>query len=144
MTAPTTVRPPDPALVAELTVAHVTDWTDRYRVNWGENPSSTELAARELAAREAVEQIIIAAQLLDVRRPGWFRRIDLGRLCMVSLYDCVLGQLFGDFSTGLHAFVYRESNAVYPLLLRAFQGDAPPVAWRREVERRLQLAEDAL
>lgn len=38
---------------------------------------------------------------LDDVRPGWEWEIDLDRLTMLSLRDCVLGQLYGDWATGL-------------------------------------------
>lgn len=40
------------------------------------------------------------AALLDVIRPGWSARINDDELAMESCTDCILGQLFGDYSSG--------------------------------------------
>jgi len=47
---------------------------------------------RDLAASAAER----GAAWLDEHIPGWLERIDLGRLDMASLYDCVLAQAGGD------------------------------------------------
>lgn len=44
-------------------------------------------------ARQAVAK---GAALLDERNPGWRERINLGTLEIGSVYDCVLGQLYGE------------------------------------------------
>ena len=41
------------------------------------------------------------ALLLDKERPGWEKRIDVGRFDMHSSVDCVLGQLWGSYQTGV-------------------------------------------
>lgn len=39
--------------------------------------------------------------LLDRKKPGWEQRIDLDRLKLASLGDCILGQLYVFYVTGL-------------------------------------------
>ena len=41
------------------------------------------------------------AALLDVERPDWFRLIDTEALNMEGAWSCILGQLYGDFETGM-------------------------------------------
>jgi hypothetical protein len=42
------------------------------------------------------ERVARGAALLDEREPGWWQRIDLGRLDIGSTCRCVLGQLWDD------------------------------------------------
>lgn len=44
------------------------------------------------------ERVERGAALLDEKRPGWWQRIDLGRLDLAENCDCILGQLDGDYS----------------------------------------------
>jgi hypothetical protein len=51
------------------------------------------------------ERVARGAALLDEREPGWWKRIDLGKLDLASTCRCVLGQLWDDapelwFDTG--------------------------------------------
>mgnify|MGYP001564744249 FL=1 len=41
------------------------------------------------------------AEVLDRVYPGWWRKIDLDRLDMKDCSDCLLGQLYGDYRSGL-------------------------------------------
>lgn len=59
-----------------------------------------------------------AIKLLDEKIPGWALRIDLGRLAMLDWRTCLLGQLFGDFSTGF-TFLKLKETMVAPAFLRA-------------------------
>jgi hypothetical protein len=90
------------------------------------------------------------AALLDARGP-WADRIDLVRLDMASCRDCVLGQLYGWYSSGraaldlstsaaeLYGFVFTcdaddsddcvSCGPQYPLLTEA---------WRDEIASRLE------
>ena len=47
------------------------------------------------------ECVARGAALLDAHQPGWENRINRGTLVMGSLRQCLLGQLYGDFDTGL-------------------------------------------
>jgi hypothetical protein len=50
-------------------------------------------AEQQDLANEAAER---GAAWLDEHIPGWLERVDLGRLDMASLVDCVLAQAGGD------------------------------------------------
>jgi hypothetical protein len=43
------------------------------------------------------ERVERGAALLDAKRPGWWRDIDLGRLDIWSCHDCIGGQLDGGY-----------------------------------------------
>lgn len=43
------------------------------------------------------------AIVLDEQVPGWTNRVDLDRLRMSSVHNCVLGQVFGGYLTGVTA-----------------------------------------
>jgi hypothetical protein len=48
-----------------------------------------------------VNKVVAAgAAALDDRRPGWEREIDLGTLELDDSCRCVLGQLYGHFTSG--------------------------------------------
>lgn len=47
------------------------------------------------------ENVLRGIELLDRQVPGWRDRIDWDRLEMDSCYDCILGQLFDFYCTGL-------------------------------------------
>lgn len=47
------------------------------------------------------ERVQRGMKLLDEKRPGWWKEIDLGKLCIISCNWCVLGQLYGYFERGL-------------------------------------------
>lgn len=59
-----------------------------------------------------METVRRAAALLDKARPGWENEIDTETVDLLSSKDCVLGQVYGDFSTGVvdisnHGYVSR-------------------------------------
>jgi hypothetical protein len=43
------------------------------------------------------------AALLNEKRPGWRDELDIERIDFYSLTNCVLGQLYGDYSLGVEA-----------------------------------------
>lgn len=47
------------------------------------------------------ELVNAAAAFLDERLPGWWQRVNVDMLHMTSMDLCVLGQLYGVFTTGL-------------------------------------------
>lgn len=54
------------------------------------------------------------ALLLDEQQPGWAREIDLGGLDMLSVCDCITGQVFGGYVSG--ARTLGISGALYHCL----------------------------
>lgn len=43
------------------------------------------------------ERVARGAAFLDLYRPTWFREIDLGSLNLKDNYNCILGQLYGNY-----------------------------------------------
>lgn len=76
------------------------------------------------------------AQLLDQRRPGWHRQVNLVMLDMSSPYWCVLGQVYradslhSGFSSGLARLRIHSAKAY------GFYGGRR--AWTSEVRHRLR------
>lgn len=50
------------------------------------------------------------ASVLDKMCPGWFDRIDVDRIDMTSWDDCILGQLYGVFHTGLRELDLHDAS----------------------------------
>lgn len=46
--------------------------------------------------------VVAGAEWLDETRPGWEQEIDLSSLFMADCSMCVLGQVFGNYFTGLN------------------------------------------
>ena len=74
--------------------------------------------SEELRAR-----VVAGAALLDESVPGWESKIDTSTLRLQSHTNCVLGQIFGDYTTGLTTLglwdgVVREglSEALAPVV----------------------------
>lgn len=57
------------------------------------------------------ENVLRGAQLLDKKRPNWYNEIDLEKLDIKSIDNCVLGQLYDYFVTGLDELGVDYSNA---------------------------------
>lgn len=49
-------------------------------------------------------------ELLDRKAPGWWKSIDLGELNLRLCTKCILGQLYGYYSTGLTVLEIPPSN----------------------------------
>lgn len=49
------------------------------------------------------ERVECGINLLDADRPGWWMDVDTDVLDIDDLYRCVLGQVYGGFTTGLVA-----------------------------------------
>lgn len=49
------------------------------------------------------------ATLLDDCKPGWYREIDLTRFAIVSIEDCIVGQLFIDWVQGMYELEHLTS-----------------------------------
>lgn len=75
--------------------------------------------------------------LLDADRPGWRHLVDVKQLDMWDYKRCVLGQVYGDYLSGvrelgLHAFFADTDNGFYP-----YRGEGRVLArqWRRVIRR---------
>lgn len=87
---------------------------------------------------EAAER---GAALLDVEFPGWETRIDLDRLDMYSVYDCILGQLYDEFASGLDDLFGDECDfdaaVEYGFDTDTFNMRGLLYAWKAEIAERL-------
>jgi len=88
------------------------------------------------------ERVERGAALLDEKRPGWWRLIDLGRLDIDSDRNCVIRQLGSYVGTVRGLGLYYSAADV----AHGFQGDdddetaALTVAWRDLIGQRLAQA----
>lgn len=55
-----------------------------------------------LTMNDASERAQRGAVLLDTIQPGWEHDINLGQLNMFMCSQCILGQLYEDYSRGMH------------------------------------------
>ena len=94
--------------------------------------------SRKQALREARERATRGAELLDEKRPGWAAAIDRKRLDMGSVCNCVLGQLYKDFSDGLNA-ICSYATVVDVGFVRSSEVCCPTLkkAWLELIEERL-------
>lgn len=51
----------------------------------------------------ASTRVVRGVELLDAKEPGWRDRINLEALNLGDVHQCVLGQTFGHYLTGLGA-----------------------------------------
>lgn len=58
------------------------------------------------------ERVAKGVALLDDKRPGWRSEINTDILVMSDSRDCLLGQLYGDYGSGLQALdLWVEEDA---------------------------------
>jgi hypothetical protein len=84
-------------------------------------------------------RVAAGAAFLDEREPGWADRIDLDQLDLSSDCRCVLGQLHGDYGTGLDVLdVEFGTGASRGLGFNCAGGefDELTAAWRELISRR--------
>ena len=95
----------------------------------------------KLAARRAAR----GAAFLDQKDQTWFEKVDPAKLHMGSNRDCVLGQVYGEFTHGLRESGLRGSTWE-AIRFGFFVGFLPGVsfrlreAWKREIASRRALA----
>lgn len=59
------------------------------------------------------QQIKKWMRFLDLKRPGWLKRIKITKLDMDDPKLCILGQEFGDYHDGLDALGIFENEGSY-------------------------------
>ena len=52
----------------------------------------------------------VGAEFLDIHKPGWANLIDLAKFDIRSPNTCILGQLYGDYGTGMKHFGWNFSD----------------------------------
>jgi hypothetical protein len=86
------------------------------------------------------------ARLLDRNARGWATGISRERLDLGSCQQCVLAQLFGDYTSGLNTLrimVICGDDIRFGFATDEPNGDEYPqltTAWRREITKRLPVA----
>lgn len=91
------------------------------------------------------EQVAAGAKLLDEKRPGWAKEVNLNTLEMNSFRRCMLGQLYGEYYKG-RDLLNIEDSAYYGFnVLGSYENastgvisfDALATLWKQEVKKRL-------
>lgn len=84
------------------------------------------------------------AALLDKREPGWYCRVRPDTLDINSLKNCVLGQVFGHYSTGRHLLGLSLDPSVHGFDTPGDDEDMLELedAWREEVKARWETCHD--
>ena len=57
------------------------------------------------------------ARHLDIIRDNWFNEIDLAMLTMHSMKQCILGQLYGDYSRAIKQLFVGATHAQKLILM---------------------------
>ncbi len=93
------------------------------------------------------ERVARGAALLDERRPGWAGEVNAEELEMASCYQCMMGQIFGEFCVGtdtldldMESDYYGFDVKVGTLAKRMAEYIALEAAWIAEIAARLEPA----
>ena len=88
------------------------------------------------------QRVAAGAALLDQKNPGWRERINVEELQLWSRFQCILGQLYGVYETGLGALgAYGNdgyNNELDWAIRHGFNGrfgDPLNEAWKRELAK---------
>lgn len=65
---------------------------------------------------EINDRVARGADLLSEKRPGWYDLINLDTLDISSVADCVLGQTYGDYGSGLIKLGVRAKGGAHGFL----------------------------
>lgn len=84
------------------------------------------------------ENVGSGAALLDQKRPGWYREIDLDQLEMGSDTKCVLGQLYGEYIKGRYTLTLLGKTFVYGFNTTLEDYKSLQLMWEEEIRSRLQ------
>jgi len=89
------------------------------------------------------DRVHTGATLLDRVRPDWFRHVDKGLLAIKSCRWCVLGQVYGDFASGMVTLFGFNGGTTENAMSHGFDASNLPEitlihrAWKEEVDARL-------
>lgn len=89
-----------------------------------------------------VEKVKRGAEMLDGKRPGWWREINVSTL-KVSGSNCILGQLYGGVGGWFalrEEYIPDESTASYGLACDPEEDEAFAWAWANEINARYELS----
>lgn len=76
-----------------------------------------------LTMNDASERAQRGSALLDTIQPGWEHDINLGQLNMLMCSKCILGQLYEDYSRGMHKLAQIPRPTIPGYLLASAQGN---------------------
>lgn len=86
------------------------------------------------------ERVTAGAEWLDEHEPGWVERISVDRLDIANPFDCVLGQLYGNYwGAPLNLFNDEDEGSMRAAVL-GFSGeefDLLTVEWRALIKERV-------
>lgn len=89
-----------------------------------------------MTAKTALAKYVYAAaKALDKIKRSWANEINTGQLNMTSSEDCILGQLFGGYATGLDK-ISQHDFPDFNVIAFAEPGARP--MWEREIRKRLR------
>jgi hypothetical protein len=91
------------------------------------------------------ERVAAGAALLDEKRPGWEMEIDCARLNIASRRDCMCGQLYGEYATGVVKLgVEPAEYGFLTLKLQPETFEELTEGWRETIAARRQVHERVL
>lgn len=84
--------------------------------------------------------------LLDAKVPGWFNKVDPKEIDLYSSFNCILGQIFGNYQRGLWVLPnpgYGHYNRLEPYGFNPRRGLhwLSKRAWRKAIKARVKSAE---
>jgi len=106
-------------------------------------PAAIIAAPPRTAAEWAAQAAAKGAAVMDQRKPGWRKRINLEAFSVASVRACVLGQNYGSYGAGMEALGIGRTGAaelgfIWPCgqvdndeLIRALDE-----AWRSQIGKR--------
>ena len=62
---------------------------------------------------EATIRALRGVDFLDIEMPGWINHIDVDSLDLFDCDNCVLGQLFGEYTKGIKILEIGNDDAVH-------------------------------
>lgn len=76
-----------------------------------------------------------AAKILDKDRPGWENLIDINKLDLNDPYECILAQIYGNYSTGYKSLF--DDNPYGTETAKLFSLVKFTNSWKQEINNRL-------
>lgn len=82
------------------------------------------------------DRVAAGAAFLDEKRPGWFNEIDNATLDIASAKECVCGQLFGSYSTGIGTLGASTHSVDYGFVVTDTTREELNIAWCEAITAR--------
>ena|SRR5258708_188737 len=85
-------------------------------------------------AKDYPERVARGAIFLDKSKPDWYKIINASKIDLNSNLDCILGQLYGDYSYGLRKLHIKGPGHTYGFLIFRFWNKyIVEELWREEI-----------